>query len=87
MDDGLLDRARRLQEWRSDAALMDAALRALVGRYREAEIDAAYEAYERHPLDGPDEWGDLASFHEANLKHRHELRAGGDGPGSRRDER
>jgi hypothetical protein len=26
------------------------------------EIDAAYEkAYRRHPLNGPDEWGDVAS--------------------------
>lgn len=74
VDDHLLDRARHLEEWPNDAAMMDAALDALVGRYREAEIDAAYEAYDRHPLDEPDEWGDLASFHEANLRHRQELR-------------
>ena len=29
------------------------------------EIDAAYAAYETQPLDQPDEWGDLASFHAA----------------------
>jgi hypothetical protein len=29
------------------------------------EIDAAYAAYDRHPLNEPDEWGDLASFRAA----------------------
>ena len=33
--------------------------------HRSAEIDSAYAAYDEHPLDEPDEWGDLASFHEA----------------------
>ena len=32
---------------------------------REAEIDATYVAYDLHPLDEPDAWGDLASFGEA----------------------
>jgi hypothetical protein len=27
-----------------------------------AEIDASYAAYDEHPLDEPDAWGDLASF-------------------------
>jgi hypothetical protein len=27
--------------------------------------EAAYTAYDKHPLDEPDEWGDLASFREA----------------------
>ncbi len=45
---------------------MDAALRALVHQARDDEIDAAYRAaYEAHPFDEPDEWGDLASFSEA----------------------
>jgi hypothetical protein len=26
------------------------------------EIDASYAAYDEHPLDEPDEWGDLASW-------------------------
>ena len=39
-------------------------------QHREAEIDAAYEAYDRHPLDEPDEWGDLAAFLDANLLHK-----------------
>ena len=54
-------------------AMMDAALDAPKARHPEAEIDAAYEAYDRLSLDEPDEWGDLASFHDANLLHRQEL--------------
>ena len=50
----------------SDAELIDAALAALVAARRSAEIDAAYvTAYERHPIDEPDEWGDLESFRNA----------------------
>ena len=42
----------------------------LMQQNRKAEIDANYEAYHRHPLDEPDEWGDLASFLDANLLHK-----------------
>lgn len=80
VDDGLLDQARHLEPWPNDAAMLDAALEALVARYRAVVIDAAYEAYDRHPLDEPDEWGDLASFHEANRTARHEAGAAGDRP-------
>lgn len=31
----------------------------------DAELDAEYAAYDAHPLDEPDQWGDLASFREA----------------------
>lgn len=72
VDGGLLEDARRLKDWPNDAAMMDAALDALTARNRETEIDAAYEAYDHHPLSEPDEWGDLASFHRANLLHRQE---------------
>ena len=41
------------------------ALRALLARHRSAEVEASYAAYDDHPLDEPDEWGDLASFREA----------------------
>ena len=34
------------------------------GRDRAAQIDAAYAAYDLHPLAEPDDWGDLASFRE-----------------------
>ena len=44
--------------------LIDEALRSLLLRHRAAELDAEYDAYDAHPLDEPDEWGDLASFRE-----------------------
>jgi hypothetical protein len=49
----------------TDAALIDEALAALLARYRSVEVDASYAAYDEHPLDEPDEWGDLASFRRA----------------------
>jgi hypothetical protein len=49
----------------NDAALVDEALDALLRRSRAAEIDEAYGAYDRLPLDAGDEWGDLASFRTA----------------------
>ncbi len=65
VDEGLLEEARRLRSAITDAALLDEALAALLNRHRAAEIDAAYAAYESHPLDEPDAWGDLESFHQA----------------------
>jgi len=65
VDEDLLANARRLRAKLTDAALLDEALRALVARHRAAEIDSAYAAYDEHPLDEPDEWGDLASFRQA----------------------
>ena len=61
----LLERARSLQPTGTDAALVDQALTALLARHRAAEVDASYAAYDRHPLDEPDDWGDLASFRRA----------------------
>jgi len=66
VDEQLLQQARHLHEGVQDSVVMDAALRALVHQARDDEIDAAYiAAYEAHPFDEPDEWGDLASFSEA----------------------
>lgn len=62
VDEALLAAARSLCEGMKDAALLDKALRALVARHRDDEIDATYTAYDLHPLDEADEWGDLASF-------------------------
>jgi hypothetical protein len=45
--------------------LIDEALEALLIRHRAAEVDASYTAYEEHPIDEPDEWGDLTSFRRA----------------------
>lgn len=65
VDAALLDRARSLRSGATNAALVDEALAALLARYRSAEVDASYAAYDEHPLDEPDEWGDLASFRRA----------------------
>jgi hypothetical protein len=65
VDEQLLIRARNLGVAPSDAALLDQALAVLLARHRAAEIAAAYAAYDEHPIDEPDEWGDLASFHRA----------------------
>lgn len=61
----LLDDARRVRSGGTDAALIDAALEAFLAHHRAAEVDAGYAAYDEHPLDEPDEWGDLASFRQA----------------------
>jgi predicted metal-dependent phosphoesterase TrpH len=61
----LRERARAAPAPLTDAAVLDRALAALLDRHRAAEIDAAYAAYDAHPLDEPDAWGDLASFREA----------------------
>jgi hypothetical protein len=65
VDEALLAEVRRLRSDVNDATLIDEALAALLAQHRVAEIDAAYSAYDAHPLDQPDEWGDLASFREA----------------------
>jgi len=64
VDSDLLARARDVHGGSTDAALFDEALGALLDRHRAGEIDAAYRAYEDHPPDEADEWGDLASFRE-----------------------
>ncbi|HSZ03884.1 MAG TPA: hypothetical protein VK778_01640 [Solirubrobacteraceae bacterium] len=65
VDEQLLERARQALAPLTDAAVLDQALAALLDRHRAAEIDAAYAAYDKHPLEEPDAWGDLASFREA----------------------
>jgi hypothetical protein len=62
VDAELLTQARRSRSGVSDSRLIDEALSALLDRQRAAEIDAAYTAYDAHPLGESDEWGDLASF-------------------------
>jgi hypothetical protein len=61
VDQRLLDSARKLRPGRSDAALVEEALQLLL-MSRSTAVDASYAAYDQHPLDEPDEWGDLASF-------------------------
>lgn len=65
VDEELLASARQAHSALTDAALLDEALAALVAQHRSAEIDASYAAYDEHPLEEPDAWGDLASFREA----------------------
>lgn len=65
VDEELLKTVRRLRAGVPDSVLLEEALEALVARNRAAEIDAAYAAYDKEPLDSNDEWGDLASFRAA----------------------
>lgn len=65
VDESLLRQARGIHAGTTDASLLDDALRALLSRHRSVEVDAAYTAYDDHPIDEPDEWGDLASFRAA----------------------
>jgi hypothetical protein len=65
VDADLFQRAREVRPGTTDASLVDEALAALLARHRCAEVDASYVAYDEHPLDEPDEWGDLASFRRA----------------------
>lgn len=65
VDSRLLAQARSVRSGTTDAALVDEALAALLARCRSVEVDASYVAYDKHPLDEPDEWGDLASFRRA----------------------
>lgn len=64
MDADLLNSARRVSG-KPDSALVDEALAAMLARHRAVEVDASYAAYDTHPLDEPDAWGDLASFRRA----------------------
>lgn len=64
VDAQLLESARKTSG-KPDAAMVDEALAALLARHRAAEVDGGYAAYDDHPLDEPDAWGDLASFRRA----------------------
>lgn len=65
VDESLLSQAREVSSGTTDAAMLDEALRALLVSHRAGEVDASYVAYDSHPIDEPDEWGDLASFRDA----------------------
>jgi len=65
VDAELLSSARSVRSGLTDAALVDEALGTLLARHRAAEVDARYVAYDDHPADEPDEWGDLASWRRA----------------------
>ena len=65
VDEQLLSQARSVRSNPPDSVLIDEALAALVAQHRERVLDAAYAAYDSHPIDEHDEWGDLASFRRA----------------------
>lgn len=65
MNADLLGSARIVRSGITDAALIDEALAALLAHHRSAEVDASYAAYDQHPAEEPDEWGDLASWRRA----------------------
>lgn len=65
VDADLLARARTLREGAKDHALFDEALAALLAVNRAAELDASYAAYDEHPADEPDEWGDVEHWRES----------------------
>jgi len=65
VDAELLAGARSMRSGSTDAALIDEALRALLAKHRSAQVDASYAAYDEHPVNEPDEWGDLASWRQA----------------------
>ena len=65
VDANLLSEARTANPQLNDAVLFDAALGALLAHSRAAAIDDGYRAYDDHPIDEPDEWGDLQSFRTA----------------------
>lgn len=66
VDATLLEKVRALAPGSSDASLLEQAFRALLAARRRVDIDAAYlRAYAAHPLNEPDEWGDLESFSAA----------------------
>jgi hypothetical protein len=66
VDEALLSQAREIRAGANDATILDESLKALLRVHRSAEIDAAYTAYDEHPPNQPDAWGDLASFREAS---------------------
>ena len=70
VDAELLSNARSVRAGITDAALVDEALGALLARHRAAEVDASYAAYDEHPVDEPDEWGDLSSWRRASRAPR-----------------
>jgi hypothetical protein len=68
VDEATLTEAHRLVPDSTNAEIIDEALKALVSKYREAEIDASFAIYETMPMNMPDAWGDLESWGDAVRK-------------------
>ncbi len=75
VDDDLLGRARSPKPTLSDSELIEAALRALSGRVREARIHTVNSSFDESPIESFGEWGDLASFQVARIDTLHAARA------------
>ena len=65
VDERLLVSAREMRAGVPVSTLIDEALNAFLATHRQAEIDAAYRAYDEHPLEETDEWGNLSAFRSA----------------------
>ncbi|NLG21469.1 MAG: DUF2191 domain-containing protein [Actinomycetales bacterium] len=66
VDGDLLEQARRVHGGATDTVVLEAALRALLRELPATEADRVYaDAYGRHPVDEPDDWGDLVAFLDA----------------------
>lgn len=65
VDTDLLDQVRKQMPGAKDHALLDTALAALLAANRAAEVDASYAAYDEHPADEPDHWGDVAAWRQS----------------------
>jgi antitoxin MazE5 len=57
-----------MSQKRAEPGADEEALAAPTAERLSAEIDASYVAYDDHPIDERDAWGDLASFHAAASK-------------------
>ena len=69
VDAQLLAQARERHGAGTDASLIEQALRALLKRYEDAEIDAAYlAAYDSGADEMSDDWGHLGKFLDAAAK-------------------
>jgi hypothetical protein len=62
--EALLGEARKAHPHQPDDVLFDAALAALIAHSCPVRVDD-YSAYDSHPIDEADEWGDLESFRSA----------------------
>lgn len=66
VDADLLAAAREVHGGTTDASVVEAALEALLREHRRAVVDREYQrAYRDHPVDQPDDWGDLSDFLDA----------------------
>lgn len=66
VDRDLLAEARELHGGQTDSSLVEAGLAALVRQYRHEQVAQMYaDAYEQHPADKVDDWGDLGTFLDA----------------------